>query len=336
MIRIEYRQNGSNCKCVACLLHSRVMSDNALSRSAGQEAPPAWTTYVALAAAVLFWGVSFVATKVALGSLPPSAYMLLRFAVASVPFGIMLAFRPLPRLPMRVHVRLALVALFEPGLYFILETEGLARTSAAKASIIIAAIPVVVAIASRVLLRERMPRRAAVGGAASLVGVAVLVLADPAAGIDRLVARTGDLLVLGAVVAATFYMLTVRSIHTEVSTFHITALQVLYGTAFFSVYFLMVRPEVVWGSISLEAVAALAFLVIFATIAAFFAYNYALSKVTAGQAAVTLNGIPVVTAITAWVVLGERLTLLQMGGGLLVLAGVTVANVTVRRRRSTA
>lgn len=312
------------------------MSDNALSRSAGRQAPPAWTTYVALAAAVLFWGVSFVATKVVLDSLLPSAYMLIRFALASIPFGIMLIFRPLPRLPMRVHIRLALLALFEPGFYFILETEGLARTSAAKASIIIAAIPVVVAVASRVLLRERMPRRAAVGAAASLVGVAVLVLADPAAGIDRLVARTGDFFVLGAVVAATFYMLVVRSIHTEVSTFHITALQVLYGTAFFGVYFLIVRPPVAWGSISPEAIAALAFLVAFATIAAFFAYNYALSKVTAGQAAVTLNGIPVVTAITAWVILGERLTIAQMAGGLLVLAGVTVANATIRRRSATA
>jgi drug/metabolite transporter (DMT)-like permease len=308
------------------------MSDTASRPPLPADGVPAWTTYAALTAAVLFWGVSFVATKIALDSLSPAAYMLLRFAVAAVPFGVLLMVIPLPRLPGRVHLRLLLVALFEPGLYFVFETEGLARTSAAKASIIIAAIPVVVAVASRLLLRERMPRRAAVGAVASIVGVAVLVLADPAAGVDRMVARIGDLFIMGAVVAATFYMLAVRSIHTEVRTIHITALQVLYGTVFFGLYFLVVRPDVAWRQIPPEAIAALGFLVVFATVAAFFAYNYALSRVTAGQAAVTLNGIPVVTAVTAWVVLGERLTPLQISGGVLVLVGVTVANATRRRR----
>jgi drug/metabolite transporter (DMT)-like permease len=42
--------------------------------------------------------------------------------------------------------------------------------------------------------------------------------------------------------------------------------------------------------------------------------------------AVFINGIPVVTAIGAWFILGESLTLLQMAGGLLVLIAVIVAN----------
>jgi drug/metabolite transporter (DMT)-like permease len=65
---------------------------------------------------------------------------------------------------------------------------------------------------------------------------------------------------------------------------------------------------------------------VFATVGAFFCYNYALSKLPAVRAAVFINGIPVVTALGAWLILGEKLTLLQVGGGALVLISVALAN----------
>ena len=48
------------------------------------------------------------------------------------------------------------------------------------------------------------------------------------------------------------------------------------------------------------------------------------------RAAIFLNGIPVVTALGAWVVLGERLTPLQLAGGALVLAAVFITNLMNR------
>lgn len=341
MAKMEYREIVSNCKRLPFLCSRlRPMLVSVADAYCYTPAMPtklrsaerSWLTYVALVIAVLSWGGSFVATKVVLAAIPPAAYMMLRFAIAAVPFGVLLLLRPLPKLRARTHLRLFLLSLFEPGLYFLFETNGLARTSAAKASIVIGTIPIVVAIASRVFLRERMPRRAVIGAVASILGVAVLVLADPAVGVARMAARTGDLFILLAVVAATFYMLLVRAIHEEVSTLHITSLQVLYGTAFFAGFFLVTRPQVSWTALGPSSFVALGFLVVFATIAAFFAYNFALSRITAGQASVALNGVPVVTAVVAWIVLGERLTPLQIAGGVLVLAGVTVANVSKSRR----
>jgi drug/metabolite transporter (DMT)-like permease len=291
---------------------------------------------MALGTAVLFWGISFVATKVALGSMTPASYMFLRFVAAAIPFAGIMAARGLPRLSPKAHLRLALIALFEPGLYFIFETTGLERTSAPKASIIIAMTPVVVALVSRIFLKERLSRRASIGAAVSIVGVAVLVLADPGSGMAETQARLGDLLVGLAVLSAAFYMVVVRSIAEDVDTFTITAFQVLYGALFFALLYFVTPGRIALDSIPTDAAISILFLALFATIAAFFAYNYALSKITAGQAAVALNGIPVVTAITAWIVLGEVLTLLQAAGGVLVLVGVTVANRAraAKRRRA--
>jgi drug/metabolite transporter (DMT)-like permease len=42
-----------------------------------------------------------------------------------------------------------------------------------------------------------------------------------------------------------------------------------------------------------------------------------------------VNGIPVVTAVAAWVVLDEKLTFIQAVGGVTVLVGVTFANARI-------
>jgi drug/metabolite transporter (DMT)-like permease len=288
-------------------------------------------TYGALAAAVLFWGSSFVATKIVLETFSPQAYMFIRFALASLAFLAVLWWRGFPRLPRAVHLRLAAIAFLEPGLYFVFETGGLARTTAPKASLIIATTPVVVALFSRLFLGERMGPRVAVGGIASLCGVALLVLADRRA--DALVsgAGLGDVLVLGAVVSAAGYIILARSLSARLDSVQLTSYQVIYGTVFFLPLFLL-RPGLpAAGEIAGAAVGSLLFLAVFATVVAFLSYNYALSQIPAARAGVFLNAIPVVTALVAWPVLGEVLTPVQGVGGLLVLGGMTLANW--RRRR---
>jgi len=76
-------------------------------------------------------------------------------------------------------------------------------------------------------------------------------------------------------------------------------------------------------------VEALLYLTIFATIGAFLCYNYALTKIPAFRAAVFINGIPVVTALGAWILLGESLTVVQAAGGVLVIKVNDLSSKTV-------
>lgn len=57
-----------------------------------------------------------------------------------------------------------------------------------------------------------------------------------------------------------------------------------------------------------DSVAALAYLTLFATVAAFLCYNFALSRLPATRVAVFINAIPVVSLLAAFLILGERLT----------------------------
>lgn len=289
-------------------------------------------TYLALVMTVIFWGLSFVATKVALESIPTFTLVFLRFGLSAVLFLILMIGKGVPSFSGRDHFLIILTACFEPGLYFIFETIGLQYTSAPKASLIIATVPIAVLILSSFLLGERSTLTSFFGIILSLIGIAILI----GGGVDFTWSLEGsllgDLLIFGAVISAAFYIVSARNLGKKYSALQITSLQIIYGALLYLPAFLWELPRVDWSSITSRSLTAVACLTVFATVVAFFFYNYALTKISASRASVFINGIPVVTAVGAWLILGETLTGLQMAGGLLVLLAVCITNIPSLKR----
>lgn len=285
--------------------------------------------YTALLTAVLFWGSSFVAVKIVLQSIPPSAYMFLRFAAASLIFIIILNIKGVKNLTLKNHISLAAIAFFEPFLYFIFETAGIQRTSASSASIIIAAVPAVVALSAAVFLNEKISLKSWIGIILSITGVFLLTLFEKGTGASSST-LTGNLFVFLAVLSAAAYMIIVRKVAPGLTTLQITGWQIIYGTIFFLPLFIKDYADISWSSITSVSLTALVFLILFATITAFMSYNYALTKIPASKAALFINGIPVVTVIVSAIVLGERISMIQIIGGLVIISGVTLANIEKR------
>lgn len=280
------------------------------------------TTAAALVSASLIWGFSFVVTKVALVSFDQFTLVFLRFAATSIFFGILFWIRGFPKLSKAIHWRLLLIALFEPVLYFLAETAGLERTTAAKASLIIATIPGVVLLLSRLFLKERAGMRRIVGAIISIIGGVVLVVGDPAIRLSGLSGAMGDLFIVGAVISAVCYMLLTRSLAEKVPAIEITGFQFIYGAAMFLPIYLLNMGTQSWSDISGTGVAAIAYLIVFASIGGFLCYNYALTKTEASRASVYLNGIPIVATIAGWTLLGERMVAVQAIGAIIVFAGI--------------
>ncbi len=282
-------------------------------------------TYLALATAAFFWGLSFVATKIALQSFSPFCLIFFRFFSAALFFVVLLWHTGFPSLTKKTFRSLLVLALMEPGLYFLFETFGLQYTSATKTSLIIATIPVVVLVLSSFFLKERLRPINMLGIAVSLAGVALLVFGGrPQIGLKGMM--FGDMLIFGAVIAASVYMILTRKLGESLSSLQITGMQIIFGALLFLPLFLWDLPHLDWQSVTKNSLMALIVLTIFATIGAFLCYNFALTRIPAAQAAVCINGIPLVTACGAWVLLGETLTSMQFFGGALVLVAVFLAN----------
>ncbi len=285
------------------------------------------STYMALSGAVIFWGLSFVATKIALESVPTFTLVFIRFSLAATLLTALTGRQGFPSFTRTEHLKMFLLALFEPGFYFIFETIGLQYTTAPKTALIIATVPLATLIFSVIFIGERTSLKGVSGVSLSLIGITVLVAGDPQFKWDLGGRLFGDLLIFGAVISAAIYFILARNLGQNHSPIKITNVQFIYGTIFYLPAFVWELPGLHWSAISSRSLGALVYLTLLATVGAFLCYNYALSKMPASRAAVFINGIPVVTALGAWLLLGETLTLTQAGGGVLVLFAVALTNL---------
>lgn len=284
----------------------------------------AWVQ-LALVATMVLWGVSFVASKVVLQQVSAPTYMAVRFGLATVVMVGVLWWHGVPRLGWRTHVLIALTALAEPVAYFLFEAYGLQRTTATLASLIIATVPLAVMVVARVLLGEAIPPKGVAAVLISLAGIGLLVIGG--GGEQGSTSVVGVLLVFGAVISAAFYITLARKLMQTQSPVVLTGFQTIYGALAFAVFWVLQPAEARMAVMDVAGWTALLFLVFGATVLAFLFYNFALRHERAGTAALYINGIPVVTALTGWLLLGERLTWLQLLGAAAVLVAVRLATM---------
>ena len=285
--------------------------------------PPS-SAYAAALGMTAAFGLSFVATKYALRGFQPMLVALLRFTLAGALLWIVWRLRrERERVTRHEIARLAALGFVSLTLYFAFETNGIARTSASKAALIIATIPIFVAVLAALVLGERAGFRRWAGIAISFAGVAALVLLGGGEGGGSL---TGDLLVLAAALTAAVYNLMARRLLLTRSALYVTAFQNLFGALF-------MLPIAVFEAILVgvreptgEAGLGVLYLAIFSSTFAYLLLNYAFRFLEASLVAVFVNLTPVVGVAAAYVVLGERFTAGQAVAALVVMAGVWLAN----------
>lgn len=287
--------------------------------------------HLAMSVTMLLWGGSFVASKYVLDRIPPLSYMAVRFLIAGLLLVPVIVLRGRPRFSRRTHLLVALTALSEPVAYFLFESYGIRLVTATTASLVIATVPLAVMVTAALTLGEPMHRRGLLAVAVSLSGIVLLVIgADPggggAAGSSDGSQLLGIILMFGAVFAAAGYITLARSITQTEDSVHVTIVQTWWGAAVFLLLFLFQRrPLATLEPLDSAGWAALLFLALGATVAAFLLYNWALRHETAGRASLYINAIPVVTALLGRLLLGERLAPIQWAGAALVVIAVRLA-----------
>ncbi len=278
---------------------------------------------LALLAATVLWGSSFVAMKFAFRELHPLLVIFGRMLLAALCF---LPFVPsFTRLPLRRHHILPLLAMgfFEPCLYFLLESAALLRTSASQAAMITTMLPLLVAMAAGLLLGERITMRTVAGFVVAAAGAIWLSLAGHAttASPDPVL---GNFLEFLAMVSATGYIILVKHLSRTLPPLFLTAVQCFVGVAFFLPVLLL--PGVgLPAAVHLPSLLAVVYLGIGVSAGAYGLYNYGTSRLPASQAVAFINLIPVFTILFGFFILQERLGLWQVVACLVVFAGVLLS-----------
>ena len=289
-------------------------------------------------AATLLLGTSFVGIEAGLASLPPVLFAAFRVDIAAV---VLLgyawlrdrgAWLPTTRADrVGVAVSAALVVLANNVLLFV----GQTTTSGNAGAVVYGLMPIAAPAFAVFLLRdERVSAVDALGLGLGLAGVVVIVQPDPA----NLLGTAGQGLVAVAALCVALGSVLLRRVGPPMPTLALTGWSMaLAAPAVHLVSLGLGEPTAVaWTP---HAAAAVLYVGLFGTAAAYPAYFALIDAVGPIRANLTAYAMPVVAALTGWAVLGERIAPTTVLGFLVVFAGFlvvqrrTLTNELRRRRR---
>jgi drug/metabolite transporter (DMT)-like permease len=196
---------------------------------------------------------------------------------------------------------------------------------------VVALNPVVVTLGAWWVLGERMTRLKALGSVVALAGcLTVIGKGSPLAPLTGEVG-VGEALILGcAVLWATYTLIgrvDMRTISPLVATTYASAVGglMLLATA------LVDSPADLVPHYSWRSWSALLFLGLLGTTLGFTWFNQGVQKIGAARASIFINLVPVAAVLQAAVLLDERLELSVLAGGVLVLGGVALTQLSNRK-----
>lgn len=294
--------------------------------SPAQKPAPA-SVFVRLVLVSLFFGGSFVAGKLAVKGVPPYTVALLRFLIASVVLYMFMIITEGPNwTTLRNNLPLLLV-LGATGifLYNALFYIGLTFSTASNAALIVpTSIPMATSLLAALRLKEPIGRNRLAGLLVALAGVVLVARNNPAVSAGG--PRWGDLLFLAAVVCWAVYSVAGKIATTRMSAVASTTYANIIGTIMLVPPALAEKPWLTVPGQSWPFWLGIFHMSILATVLAFLWWNQGVAAIGAGRTSVFTYMVPIWALVLAAIILGERLVPGQILGGLVVVAGIWLAN----------
>jgi drug/metabolite transporter (DMT)-like permease len=272
--------------------------------------------------AVVFWGISFVATKAVLHEISPVALIFTRFAIGAL--ALLLIVRELP--PRHAWPQLALMGFVGIFIHQMLQAFGLTMTAATSAGWLIGLTPLWSAVLSGIVLRERFGFWKIAGLILGFAGALLVVTrGDFTSAIFSKPQTLGDLLIFISTINWAIYSVLGHKTIRALGPRRATSGAMLFGALMLAPWFVYERAWTQLPGLSSKGWGALLFLAIGCSALGYLFWYGALERIEVSRVAALLYAEPLVTFAAAALLLGERLSAVVAIGGLLVLAGVVLA-----------
>jgi drug/metabolite transporter (DMT)-like permease len=277
----------------------------------------------AAATAATLGGAAIVGTRFLVGHhADPLTVVLLRYGIATIcilPFAMLSGARSIAMRDMPTVAGLGI-------LYFCVHpwafTEGLKYTTAAYGGLILSGTPLLTLLLSGALGYERITAGKFIGVTLALIGIATALIDGVLESPAKQSAWFGTILIFGSSCAGAGYNVLSRPVLRKYAALNVLA----YGMAAGTIALLILaafgghlETAPIFDKISW---ATLIFIGVFGAALAYYLFSWALGKTTPTRVAVFLALNPVVAMLLGVIVLGEPITLFQVAGLILVMAGI--------------
>ncbi|MFH1277181.1 MAG: DMT family transporter [Candidatus Eisenbacteria bacterium] len=283
------------------------------------------TAYILLLFPVVFWGGSFVATKILVDQMPVSSIVAWRIILGVIPMALTAQFtRGWPRKLAAADLHAILPASLVLLVHWTVQFTGIQWTTATNSGWIVAAAPLSISFFAGLFLRERITGIQMAGMAVATGGLVLLVSHGALGNLDWLSNR-GDWFVLASIVLWGVYTALARDVSRRHPPIGVTAIILaLCGTPP-AVYMIATGRAGVLLRLTGEGYAALLFLAIGSTFLALWFWQEGVARLGAARAGYFLYLLPLATTAIAVPYLGDPFGGWTAIGGALVLAGVIIA-----------
>ena len=284
--------------------------------------------YLLLALAALFWSGNWIAGRAMADLVPPVALTFWRWVIALLILSPIVAPRlwASRKLVVRAWKPIVVLGLLGGGIHNILQYWGLKYTTATNGTILNSLTPIFIIMLGALVLRDRFPRRAALGACISLAGALAIVSRLDAQAVLQMNFNRGDLLIILSMVMLAGYTLALRwrpeglDALSFLACFALVA-EVPVGLAYAVEHFS--GPQIV---LNWTSAAGLAYVGIFPALLSYHFWNLGVAAIGAARAGVFLHLMPFFGALLGATLLGEQLALHHAIGAALIIAGVTIAS----------
>ncbi len=272
---------------------------------------------------VLNWGFNMSVIKIGLRDLSPHAFNALRLVLASAAYAVILFFIPggfrLARGDFRRAVGLGVLGILLYQVFFI---QAINIMSASTAAIVMGTSPVFIALLSTAVGQERIHWAGWLGIAVSFAGFILVVSEQNGGAVISWRNMKGAVLILLANACWAAYTVFAKPVLDRNSPFKVSALAGIAGTALYLPFTIPSLVRLDWRGISPGGWWAVAYSGLVAISLCFALWYVSLKAVGSSKTGIYSNLTPIIAAVIAAVLLGEKLTAIQITGAAVTLSGV--------------
>jgi len=272
--------------------------------------------------AMLIWGVTFIMTKVVLKELGPLELLFYRFLIAYAVLWII--FPKIKKMEsLKEEITFLFLGLTGVSLYFLMENVALQYSTASNVGLLISIAPILTAIVAHFFTKdEKFKKNLLFGFCIAIIGVALVIFNGS---VLLKLNPIGDILAVLAAFMWAFYSVILKSINKEYPVIFVVRKTFFYGllTAGLIIIVTGMKFTPLTG-LSNIAIINLVLLGVIASALCYVLWNKAVSIIGAVKASNYIYLIPVITMITAKLVLNEKITMIMIVGSVLIIVGVYI------------
>lgn len=275
---------------------------------------------------VFLWGTTFISTKVLLNDFLPVEILFIRFCIGWFVLFLFSFHNPKQKIIFQQELIFAGAGFTGTYLYFLLENIALTYTMASNVGVLVCISPFLTALLVYFGMKseEKLQRNFFIGFIVAITGIFLISFNGSKLQLNPL----GDILALSAAFVWACYSLLTK----KISKFELPVILATRKTFFYAILFMLPTLFIFDAHIDMQRFKNITnlfnilYLGIGASALCFVTWNYTVKVLGAIKTSVYIYLIPVITVITAVIILNEPISWLLALGTLLTIAGLFISN----------